>query len=134
MASATHSPPSRHDAGTMHLRYLDFDTSEEDSGRGSFDVMASVAPDRLPELLDEIATVLRWAHDAFGAAGALQDEGDWDYALHATAEPDTPLEIGFDVHAVVLDAPGASLTTVTLTLSGSPAFCAAFRAAFEAAD
>ena len=118
----------------MQLHYLDFDTSEEDSGRCSFDAMAGVAPDRLPELLDEIAAVLRWAGDAFGPAGSLQDEGDWDYALQATAEPDTPLRIGFDGHAVALDARGASLTTVTLTLSGSPAFCAAFRAAFEAAD
>jgi hypothetical protein len=128
-----HSPLSRHDAGTMQLRYLDFDTSEEDSGRCSFDAMAGVAPERLPELLREIAAVLRWAADAFGPAGALQDEGDWDYALQATAEPDTPLEIAFDGRAVALGSQGASLTTVTLTLSGSPAFCAAFRAAFEAA-
>lgn len=118
----------------MRLRYLDFDTSEEDSGRCSFDAMACVAPQRLPELLEEIAAVLRWAGDAFGPAGALQDEGDWDYALHATAEPETPLEIAFDGRTVALASRGAALTTVTLTLSGSPAFCSAFHTAFEPAD
>src|SRR6185369_12734006 len=46
----------------MQLDYLVFDASDEDSGRESFDAMASVAPDRLPALLAEVAAVLRWAH------------------------------------------------------------------------
>lgn len=41
------------------LHYLDFDFSDEDSGRGRFDAMASVLPDRLPALLAEIAAVLQ---------------------------------------------------------------------------
>jgi hypothetical protein len=45
----------------LEAAHLDFDFSDEDSGRGSFDAMASVLPDRLPALLAEIAAVLGWA-------------------------------------------------------------------------
>ncbi|MBA2673258.1 hypothetical protein [Ramlibacter sp.] len=115
----------------MQLHYLDFDFSDEDSGRGSFDAMASVLPGRLPALLAEVAGVLRWAETAFGPAGALQDEGEWDYALQGVAEPDTPLAVAWDaaggavslLPAAAVDS--APRTTLTLTLSGSPAFCEA---------
>ena len=120
----------------MQLQYLDFDFSDEESGRGSFDAMASVVPARLPALLDEVGAVLRWASETFGAAGTLQDEGEWDYELQGVAEPDTPLEIAYDrsAGAVTLStAPsGSSRITLTLTLSGSPGFCEAFRASFGA--
>ena len=120
----------------MQLHYLDFDFSDEESGRGSFDAMASVLPARLPALLGEIAAVLRWASQSFGAAGALEDEGEWDYELQALAEPDTPLPIAYDASAGALSlgpAPdGSSRITLTLTLSGSPGFCEAFRASFSA--
>lgn len=120
----------------MQLHYLDFDFSDEDSGRGSFDAMASVVPDRVAAVLAEIAAVLRWATATFGPAGALDDAGDWDHDLQAVAEPDTPLDIGFDAAAGVVSlAPlphGARRITLTLTLGGSPAFCAAFREAFAA--
>ncbi|MES2940608.1 MAG: hypothetical protein V4864_23220 [Pseudomonadota bacterium] len=117
----------------MQLHYLDFDFSDEDSGRGSFDAMASVAPQRLPALLAEVAAVLRWATAAFGPAGALQDEGEWDYALQGTAEPGTPLDAAWDADSgqvVLVPAPGARRTTLTLTLGGSPAFCGALRERF----
>jgi hypothetical protein len=118
----------------MQLQYLDFDFSDEDSGRGSFDAMASVQPARLPPLLAEVAAVLGWATRGFGAPGALEDEGEWDYQLQALAEPDRPLAIAYDPRLadvrLATPAPGV-LTTVTLTLSGSPGFCEALRAAFE---
>ncbi|NPC57046.1 hypothetical protein [Caenimonas soli] len=101
----------------MQLHYLDFDFSDEESGRGSFDAMASVDPARLPALRAEVAAVLDWAGRTFGPAGALQDESEWDYELQSMAEPDHP-----------------ALTTLTLTLSGSPAFCEAFRQEFAVAD
>lgn len=120
----------------MQLQYLDFDFSDEESGRGSFDAMASVVPARLPAPLDEIAAVLRWANETFGAAGALQDEGEWDYELQALAEPATPLQIAYDESAGALSlgpaADASSRITLTLTLSGSPGFCDAFRASFGA--
>jgi hypothetical protein len=101
----------------VQLHYLDFDFSDEESGRGSFDAMATVAPSRLSAVLAEISAVLDWARGAFGPAGALQDESEWDYELQDTGEP-----------------VGAALSTVTLTLSGSPAFCQAFREEFGVAD
>jgi len=118
----------------MQLQYLDFDFSDEDAGRGSFDAMASVLADRLPALLAEIAAVLRWADGAFGRGGALGDEGEWDYDLQGIIEPGTPLDVAFDESSGEVSlAPdgGPARTTLTLTLSGSAAFCEAFREKFE---
>jgi len=120
----------------MQLQYLDFDFSDEESGRGSFDAMASVLPERLPALLAEIAAVLRWAHEGFGPAQALDDDGAWDYALEAVAEPDAPLEVAYDAaRRTVWLAPVAAAQRVTLTLTvvGSPEFCGALREAFDLA-
>jgi len=100
----------------MQLDYLVFDASDEDSGRESFDAMASVAPDRLPALLAEVAAVLRWAQGLFGPAGEQDPDAEWDYELTGIAEPGTP---------------PAALTTVTLTLGGSQSFAQAFRAQFD---
>ena len=99
---------------TAPLQYLDFDFSDEEEGRGSFDAMASVLPDRLPALQAEIALVLDWATASFGPS-APDDEGDWFHDLQSVVEPDA----------------GEERTTVTLTLSGSPAFCDAFRHKFK---
>jgi hypothetical protein len=121
-------------ACVMELRYLDFDFSDEDSGRGSFDAMATVISPRMPALLAEISAVLRWASRAFGPAGALEDDGEWDYDLEGVTEPDTPLELTYDEGtgevSLAPAATGQALTTLTLTLSGSSAFCDAFREAF----
>jgi len=82
--------------------------------------------------------VLGWAGRAFGPAGALQDEGEWDYESQGIAEPDTPLEVAYDEGrgevSLTPAAVGAALITLTLTLSGSPAFCEAFRVEFGVAD
>jgi hypothetical protein len=119
----------------MDLHYLVFDFSDEDSGSGSFDAMAAANPDRLPALLAEVGAVLRWAHRAFGRAGAVQEEGEWDYDLQAVAEPGQPLRIAFDAaEGQVRLASTAALTTVTITLTGSAAFCDALRDRFPSAD
>ena len=119
----------------MPLQYLDFDFSDEDSGRGTFDAMASVLPDRLPALLAEMAHVLRWASDTFGRPRPLDEGGEWDCELQGLIEPGTPLAISYDGSRGEVElAPtprGAARTTLTLTLTGSPAFCDAFRAEFE---
>lgn len=117
----------------MQLHYLDFDFSDEDTGRGSFDAMAAVLPDRMPALLAEIAGVLRWAIDAFGPDGAGDDEGEWGYALHGVVEPDTPMKVDYDAASHRISASpvgGSARRTLSFTLSGSAAFCAAFREAF----
>jgi hypothetical protein len=121
----------------MHLQYLDFDFSDEESGRGSFDAMAAVDASRLPALLGEVEAVLHWAVRAWGPAGALEDEGEWDYGLQGTIEPDTPLEITYDERRGEVSLPSVqagSLVTVTLTVSGSPGFCQALRETFAIDD
>ena len=122
-------------ASLVPLQYLDFDFSDEDSGHGTFDAMASVLPDRLPALLAEMAHVLRWAFDAFGRPGPLDEGGEWDCELQGLIEPGTPFAISYDERrgeVQLAPAPGGEArTTLTLTLSGSPAFCEAFSAEFE---
>lgn len=113
------------------LHYLDFDFSDEESGRGSFDAMASVMPDRLPALLAEIGAVLGWATGAFGPGGASEDEGEWGYELQGIREPASPLKVVYEAGVVTLTpAAGSARTTLTITLSGSAAFCEAFREEF----
>jgi hypothetical protein len=117
-----------------HLHYLDFDFSDEDSGRGSFDAMASVLPYRVAAVLDEMAAVLQWAVVSFGPAGRLHDDGDWDYELQGTIEPDTPVPVKYDEASGVVYLPPANVSsrvTLSLTLTGSRAFCEAFNERFE---
>ena len=120
-------------AGGVELEYLIFDFSDEESGSGSFDAMASVLPERVPALMAEVEAVLRWAHHAFGAPAASDGDGSWDFALHGTAEADKPWTIGYDAQRaqVSFAQPAGGRTTLTLTLSGSAAFCEAFREAFS---
>jgi hypothetical protein len=121
----------------MQLQYLDFDFSDEESGRGSFDAMASVLPDRAPAVLAEIATVLRWAVGAFGPGGLSGDDGEWDYEVQGIAEPRTPLKVTYDEasdEVSLAPAGGSARVTLTLTLTGSAAFCEAFRERFELSD
>ena len=101
----------------MSLNYLDFDYSEDTEGIGVFDAMASVRPERLAAVHAEVAQVLEWAHAAFaGRRGPVEEGGEWDYDLQ-------------DVHDA--QEAEAQRRTVTLSISGSPTFCAAFREAFN---
>ena len=118
----------------MALDYLDFDFSGDADGGGSFEAMASVPATHWPALQAQVVQVLDWAVRAFGAPAAVDEGGEWDYALHGVRESSTPL--------VVVYAPGArelqlragaddpARMTLTLTLSGTEAFCASFRQAF----
>lgn len=95
------------------LRYLDFDYSEDTEGHGTFDAMATTAPDKNAEVLAEVAQVLAWVDETFpDARGALDDGAAWDFDLQQTRE-----------------APG--LDTVTFSLGGTQAFCDALRAHFS---
>jgi hypothetical protein len=96
-----------------HLRYLDFDYSEDTEGRGTFDAMATTVPANTREVLAEVAQVLAWANATFpNAQGALEDGAAWDFDLQQTSE-----------------AP--ELDTVTFSLSGTADFCAALREQFK---
>lgn len=114
-------------ADAMQLHYLLFDFSDEESGHGSFDAMATVAPERLPALLAEVSAALRWAHGIFGPAGGPGEEGEWDFDLQAVAETALKVRIDEDRGVSISPTASAALTTVMLTLSGSAAFCEAFR-------
>ena len=117
----------------MQLEYLLFDFADEENG-SCFDAMASVLPAGLVPLVAEVEAVLGWAHREFGApwAGGVLAERDFD--LHAVDEDDAPLQVGYDARSerVTLAAPGR--VTLTLTVSGSRAFGAAFRGAFPESD
>ncbi|SEB22999.1 hypothetical protein [Variovorax sp. YR216] len=100
----------------MTLDYLDFDYSEDTEGVGVFDAMATVRPEQIAAVHAEVEKVLGWANGVFaGRRGPVEDGGDWDYDLQELQE----------------DAPGDPRHTVTLSVSGTEAFCAAFREAFE---
>lgn len=116
----------------MPLDYLLFDATDEENGACSFDAMASVLPDRLPALLREVEAVLAWAHREFGVPGGGADEGEWDFALQAVQEPRRPLEVRYDAGrgSVLLSQVPQGRVTLTLTVTGSRPFAAAFRDAF----
>ena len=95
----------------MTLDYLDFDYSEDTEGIGVFDTMASTAPERAADVDAELALVLDWASASFpDRRGPVGDGGEWDYDLQATQE--------------------AGWRTVTLSISGTREFCAAFSLRF----
>jgi len=119
----------------MTLAYLDFDFSGDAEGHGSFDAMAAVAPAQWPALQAEVLRVLAWAEEAFPRArGPLEEGGTWDFELQAVEEVATTLHLVPDeagrVLKVARGATGAPRTTLSLTLSGTPQFCDALRAAF----
>jgi hypothetical protein len=120
----------------MTLDYLDFDYSEDTEGVGVFDAMASTGPQQVAAVQAEVVQVLDWAHAGFGAPrGPVGDGGDWDYDLQGMQESSLPLSMDFDPveHRLRVQpgAPGAVRHTLSLSISGTEAFCAAFREAFE---
>lgn len=81
--------------------------------------MASVRPGQLAAVRAEIAQVLAWAHAAFpGLQAPLDEGGEWDFDLQEQQEPQE-------------EGAGPRWHVLTLAISGSPQFCAAFRLRFE---
>jgi len=120
---------------SQNLKYLDFDCSDDSSGLVSFEAMASVGAAQWPALQAEVAAVLGWAHDGYaGVRGALEEDGDWDYDLHATQETVCTLELDFDAERRRLNEhtrdDGMARYTLTLTLGGTEGFAAALRERF----
>lgn len=120
----------------MKLYYLLFDATDDDSGAWTYDAMASVLPDRLPAVLDEVGAVLGWAWREFGAPSTLGDESQWHYDLQGVDEANTPMDITFDGEQARMSLPPKlqGRVTITLTISGPGAFGEAFREAFPEAD
>ena len=122
----------------MELRFLDFDYSEDDAGRGLFDALASVRPEQLPALQAEVEAVLAWAHQAFGAPAPLDEDGEWDLDLAASVETSLAQRLAFDGDTGRLTmSPGAAgmpRHVWSLSLTGTPAFCDALRQRFSVED
>ena len=115
----------------MTLHFLDFDYSEDEEGTATWDAVASVPTARLPELLAEITALLDWAHTEFGALrGPVETVGLWDYDLQCERDGLPLLAMGFDVHERQIhprpQSQPQAWVTLTLSLSGGPAFAAAF--------
>lgn len=120
---------------TMSLDYLDFDYSEDEQGHGTFDAMASTNARRVAAVRAEIAQVLDWAHEAFPNLRAPLDEGgEWDYQLEGQQEWSAHEAISYDEvtgkFTSQLSPAGEPRHTVSLSISGSPQFCEAFRQRF----
>ncbi|MGJ7509212.1 hypothetical protein [Variovorax sp. GT1P44] len=120
----------------MTLDYLDFDYSEDTEGVGVFDAMATTSPQQVAAVHAEIVQVLDWAHATFpGRRGPVGDGGDWDYDLQGMQEVTIAETIEFDkdAHRVRVRAgePATPRHTVTVSISGTPEFCDAFRAQFD---
>jgi hypothetical protein len=117
----------------MTLDFLEFDYSEDDQGHGSFDAMAAALPGQLPALEAEIVHVLQWAEREFpDAQGPLEEGGEWDVELQGVQEMPTTLDVEYADGQLRLQPSdiGTPRVTLTITLSGTPMFCAAFRQAF----
>lgn len=118
------------------LHWLEFDYSEDAGGGGSFDAMAAAAQGQSAALQAEVVRVLAWAAAGFGAPQPLDEGGEWDYELQGVHEVATTLDVRWDEQRGGLDiqpgATGAPRLTLSLTLTGTPAFCDAFRQAFAA--
>lgn len=122
----------------MTLHFLDFDYSEDEEGTATWDAVASVPTARLPELLAEITVLLDWAHTEFGALrGPVETGGLWDYDLQCERDGLPLLALGFDIHERQIhprpQSQPQAWVTLTLSLSGGPAFAAAFVDRFGAA-
>ncbi|MEY3872044.1 MAG: hypothetical protein RLZZ296_1039 [Pseudomonadota bacterium] len=120
----------------MSLNYLEFDYSEDADGIGTFDALAATPTAHNAAVLAEVVTVLVWAQHAFEAQRAPLDEGgEWDYDLQGWREFSAVDFLHFDDHSgevsVQPQAAGAARHTVSLSVTGTPGFCAAFRERFQ---
>lgn len=96
------------------LAFLSFDASGDTDGVHTFDALASTDPSRQAEVLAEVDAVLGWAARRFpDGPGDLDEGASWCHDLQVT--------------------PDGDWVTVSLSLSGTPAFGEAFARAFAGA-
>lgn len=119
----------------MSFHYLDFEFSEDTSGTTTFDAVATVSNVHLHSLANEASAVLAWATQTFPNVRGPLDEGfDWDCALQATPALLALLPPEEQAQATECQPEygpqGQEWHTLTLTLTGGPAFAEAFRERF----
>lgn len=115
----------------MDLQFLDFDCSEDSEGMVCWDALAQPAARHTPALLQEVTQLLAWAH-RFGPQppGPLEDGADWDFDLHIRCGQ-APIQAHWHsasptLHLSPAPSPGDEIT-LSLSISGTPAFAQAFR-------
>ena len=120
----------------MNLEFLEFDCSEDSEGVVCWDALAQPAARHTPALLHEVTRLLAWAH-RFGpqAPGPLEDGADWDFDLHIH-RAHAPVSVHWDSMQEKLDLSPTPSTddviTLSLSISGTPAFAQAFREGWNA--
>ncbi len=73
----------------MPLQYLIFDASDDGADTVTWEAMASVQADQLPQVLAEVQRVLDWAEaHRPGARGPLDEGGAWDADVHTSDDGD----------------------------------------------
>lgn len=119
----------------MPFQFLDFDESEDDAGNGVFDAMAAAWPAQLAALQAELVALLGWAHAEFGEPGPIDDGADWHVDLGSAIETTERQALAFDPATQRLTAsagtPGHPRHTLSVSISGTPVFCAALRERFD---
>jgi hypothetical protein len=121
----------------MNLLFLEFDSSEDGEGEVCWDALAEPAPRYTQALLHEVTQLLAWAH-RFGAQGPgpLEEGAEWDFDLQIR-QGDTPVLALWDSAqerlALSLAPTADEAITLSLSLSGSPAFAQAFLEHWNAA-
>ncbi len=94
------------------MRYLNFDISESGAGVTTLEALAATRAEQHAAVLAEVSQVLAWAEQHFAHThGPVDDGNDWQHDLQVHVE-------------------GDRWYSVTLTLSASDAFVAAFLPVF----
>lgn len=117
------------------LDYLIFDYSEDEDGCATWDAMATVPADRWPALQAEVLQLLHWADQQFPQQrGALDEGAAWDADVSlasANGQDLCPTLQGQPLALQHRAFPPAEAVTLTLTLTGRPAFTDALLRAFD---
>ena len=119
----------------MCLRYLAFDYTDASDGIAAFEALASLHRTSLPLSASEVMAVVEWATQTFpNARGPLDEGSDWDCALQATPALLALLPPEEQAQATECEPEygpqGQEWHTLSLTLTGGPAFADAFRERF----
>lgn len=121
---------------SLPLHFLYFDYSEDEQGIGTFEAMASTQTAQTGHVRQEISSVLNWAHSAFSGLRAPLDEGgEWDFDLQGQQEWSAMETLTFNEAtgqlSAQLEAAAPPRHSITLSLTGHPSFCDAFRQQFS---
>ena len=106
------------------LQFLIFELLDADEYSHTWEAMASVAPQRVPDVLTDVTRVLAWAQNQFGSEPqALDEGGDWDALLQIQADQRAPQTLAWHTSTGCATPPplaaGTQWVAVTLTLVAS---------------